>query len=293
MHAAAALVAAVIVLIAAAPRADAAGLKYLASVSMNESTGPFGVLGGLFFDSDKGRLYVTDATNGRILAYDKELEFIAEFKGAEGLVGPTSLVRDSRERIWVSQPVTGQLLVIDLAAKSIANVDFSAVSSSNPIYPGSLDIDNDDFVYMVDRGNQRVLVFDSNLRYVREVQVEGQLIRDVKIGSDGTMYTLNTGDGHINVFGADGGFKFKFGGRNANGRFSFPVSLAIAKGAVYVLDEHKNTIFVFNARGEYMHQFSRDHWMGGGMHFPSYIDADKEGRLYVIDQQNARISIFE
>ena len=94
-------------------------VKHLTSITGSEETGQFGLLGGVFFDEKKGRLYVTDSTNSRILAFDSDLKFVSAFTGGGALALPTSLVRDSLGRFFVAEPTKGHVLMIDMAQRNM------------------------------------------------------------------------------------------------------------------------------------------------------------------------------
>lgn len=273
-----------------------ARVKHLTSITGNPEIGPFGVLGGVFFDEKKKRLYVTDSTNNRILAFDADFGYIIEFTGGGALSSPTSLVKDSKGRFLVAEPTKGHVLLIDMAKKSMDPIDFSSVPKANPIYPGNMAIDSADRLHIVDKANQRILVFDSKLQFERQILVRADRgLSDVKVDSSGHIYALSTADGSVCVFDRKGKLVRKFGKRGtAKGQFRFPVSLAIdRKGLIYVLDQHMNKVLVFNKKGEFVFSFSQLGWREGRLHFPSYIYINNSGRIFVVDRQNARVSVFE
>jgi len=271
-------------------------IKHLYSITGSEETGPLGLIGSVFFDENKGRLYVTDSSNHRILAYDSDFKFVSEFSGGGGLDSPTSLVKDSRGRFFVAQPTTGQVLVIDMVEKRMVPVDFSAVPQANAFSPGNMAVDSQDRLYVVDKANERIVVFGPELNFEKQIRVNsGQGLSDVDVDGAGRVYALNTLDGSIQVFDHDGkrlgGFGKKGSARDA---FQFPVSLAIdGKGRIFVVDQHKSAILVFDKRGEFLYVFSQLGWREGRLHFPSHVFVNHAGKIFVVDRQNARVSVFE
>jgi len=85
-------------------------VKHLTTITGNKEIGHFGLLGGVFFDENKNRLYMADTTNNRILAFDSDLKFVSEFTAGGALDSPTSLVRDGRGRFFVAEPGKGRVL---------------------------------------------------------------------------------------------------------------------------------------------------------------------------------------
>ncbi|MDA3835444.1 MAG: NHL repeat-containing protein, partial [Spirochaetales bacterium] len=242
------------------------------------------------------RIYITDSTNGRILAFDNDFKYISKFTGGGILTFPTSLIRDGKGKFFVAEPTKGHVVVIDIARKSIEPIDFSAVPKANPVNPGNMAIDSADCLYVVDRANQRIIVFDSNLEFEKQILVKGSRgLMDVKVDALGRIYALNSIDGLICVYDRQGNLILKFGGRGADkGEFDFPVSLSInKKGMIFVVDQHKNQVIVFNNKGGFLFTVSMLGWREGRLHLPSFIHISKAGRIFIVDQGNARISIFE
>ena len=271
-------------------------VKHLTSITGNKEIGHFGLLGSVFFDENKNRVYFTDTTNGRILAFDNDFKYVSKFTGGDALTFPTSMVRDSKGKLFVAEPTKGHVLAIDIARKSIKPIDFSAVPKANSINPGNMAIDLTDCLYIVDRANQRIIVFDSNLQFKRQILVKGSHgLMDVKVDAQGRIYALSAIDGSICIYDKQGNLVLKFGSRGADkGEFGFPISLAInKKGLIFVVDQHKNQVLVFNNKGLFLFTVSKLGWREGRLHMPSFIHISKAGQIFIVDQGNARISVFE
>lgn len=281
---------------AAALCAGKGKIKHLTSINRNEETGRLGLLGGIFFDENRKRLYAADTSNKRILAFDVDLKFLSEFNAGGAFEAPTCLARNSKGQFFVGEPTQGCVLLVDIRQRSVNPIDFSAVPEASPIYPGNMAVDPADNLYVIDKANQRVLVFDENLRFDRQVLVQGaKSLGDLRVSSNGNLYTLDTINGSIHVFDSQGDLLRTFGKKGkAKGEFDFPVSLAVCrKGVVYVLDQHKHKVLAFNAKGEFLMEFSQLGWREGRLHYPSYIYVNSAGRIFVVDRGNSRVSIFE
>lgn len=272
------------------------GIKHLTSITRDTETGRLGLLSGVFFDENRNRLYVTDTTNKRILAFDVDLKFVSEFNAGGALEAPTFLVRNSKGQFFVTEPTKGNILFIDIRQKSVKPIDFSGVPKANIIYPGKMTLDSSDNLYVVDKANQRILIFDPDLRFDRQVLVkDGKGLSDVKVDSRGNIYALNTIGGSISVFDSRGNLLQTFGKKGKEKQeFDFPVSLAIhPKGVIYVVDQHKHRVLAFNKKGEFLLYFSELGWREGRLHYPSFICINKAGRIFIVDRGNRRISVFE
>lgn len=273
-----------------------ARVKHLYSITGSEETGRLGLIGGVFFDEEKGRLYVTDSARNRILAFDSDFKFLSEFAGGGALNGPAAIVKDSRGRFFVAQPTTGQVLLIDMVQQTISPMNFSGALGENAIYPANMAIDPEDKLYVADRANARILIFGPDLQFQREIRVPGNGgLNDVAVDAGGRVYALDRLDGSVHVFDSKGRLLLKFGKRGSEeGEFRFPVSVAEdKKGRIFVVDQHASKILVFNSDGKFLFDFAQLGWREGRLHYPSQISVNKAGKVFVVDRQNARVSIFE
>ncbi len=271
-------------------------VNIITTLTGNEDIGPLGLIGGIFFDENKKRLYVSDSSNRRILAYDSEFKYLSALQPGGDLDYPAGLVRGSNGRFIVVEPSKKGVLTIDIKRKSVKLLDFSNVPEGDTFYPGNMTIDSADNIYIIDRANSRVLLFNSNLRFKREVLRENTTsISDIKVDKQGNIYTLSTIEGLVRKYDGSGKKILEFGKRGkGKDEFGFPVSLAVdQKGLIYVVDQHKSKILVFDKRGKFLFAFSRLGWREGRLAFPSFIFINNSGTIFVVDRGNSRISIFK
>ncbi|MBI5183765.1 MAG: NHL repeat-containing protein, partial [Nitrospinae bacterium] len=251
----------------------------------------------LFFNEEKRRLYIADTGNNRLVSFDSDLNYLAEFNADGGLEFPTGVVNDSKERFVVVEGMKRRVLSIDIKTKGIKEIDFTDVKQGKEIYPDMLAIDSNDNLYVVDKANRSILIFDATLRYKRRITVKGDLtsIADIKVDRKGDIYTLDTLRGVVYIFNERGEIIHKFGRKGeGRGEFYFPTSLAVdQRGLIYVVDQHKDKILIFNRKGEFQFDFSQTGWKEGRFRYPSYIFIDRSDRIYVIDRGNNRIQVFK
>jgi len=288
----------VLILALAAPSsllARGSAPEHLVSVVRSAETGAFGLLGGVFYDEGRKRLYVADTTGGRILSYDESFAYVSQFDGGGRLSAPSALVRDVQGRFYVIQAGESVVLAVDMQGKTMIPLDMGSVRGINPVHPVNLALDEDDNLYVADGANQRVLVFGADRLYRRAIPVpDGEGLRDVKV-TGGRVFTVNALKGGVCVYDLSGRLVARFGERGrGTGELAFPVSIAVASGGqIHVLDRHRCKVLVFSAQGTFLHEFSREGWREGRLHFPSYLFRNRAGQLFVVDRQNERVSVFE
>lgn len=272
------------------------GVNIITTLTSNQDIGQLGLIGGVFFDENKKRLYVSDSSNRRLLSYDSEFKYLSSWQPGEALTSPASLVKTSDGRFLVVEPSKRGILRVDMQQRSIKPVDFSAVPEADTFYPGHIAIDHKDNIYIIDRAHSRVLLFNSDLQFKREIVKAGKAtMNDIKVDKQGNIYVLSTIEGIVTKYDGSGKKILEFGKRGqGEDEFCFPVSLAVdQKGLIYVVDQHKSKILVFDRKGEFLFAFSRLGWREGRLAFPSFIFMNDAGMIFVVDRDNSRISIFQ
>jgi DNA-binding beta-propeller fold protein YncE len=271
-------------------------INIITTLHSNQDIGILGLIGGVFFDENKNRLYVTDSTNCRILSYDSEFNYLSSLHPKGDLKNPTSILRTIDGRFLVVEPSKRNIVVIDVTQRSINLLDLSEVPDSETFNPGRMARDSDGNIYIIDKTNNSILVFDSNLKFKKEVIKENKIrFNDIRIDKNGNIYTLSTLEGIARKYDMSGKKILEFGSRGKDKHeFSFPTSLAVDnKGLIYIVDQHKNKVFLFDGKGKYLFSFSRLGWIEGRLAMPSYIFINNSETIFVVDRDNSRVSIFK
>ncbi|MBC2694397.1 MAG: hypothetical protein HF982_03790 [Desulfobacteraceae bacterium] len=270
-------------------------INIITTLGSNQDIGILGLIGGVFFDEIKKRLYFTDSSNCRILSYDSEFNYLSALHPKGDLKNPTSILRTIDGRFLVVEPSKRNVVVIDVVQKLINTLDLAEVSDSATFNPGRMTIDSDGNIYIIDRANNRILVFNSNLKFNKEVIKKSKIrFNDIKVDRQGYIYTLSTLEGVARKYDKSGKKILEFGRRGkSRDEFSFPTSLAVDKGLIYIVDQHKNKIFVFDRKGKFVFNFSGLGWIEGRLSMPSYIFINNSNTIFVVDRDNSRVSIFK
>lgn len=272
-------------------------VNVIATINSNESVGLIGIIGGIFFDENKQRLYVVDSSHSRILSYDSQFNYLSTLRPEGGLKHPIGFVRTKNGKFIVVESSKNSVLKIDIERRSVDLVDFSAVSNNKTgiFYPGSIAIDCDDNVYLVELSENKALLFDAAMKFKKEIFRErGAKINDIKIDKNRNIYTLSTVEGIVRKYNNSGKKILEFGKRGkGKDEFYFPVSLSIdQQGLIYVVDQHKNKIMVFDKNGKFLFDFSQLGWVDGSLSSPDFIFINNSNTIFVADRDNSRISIF-
>ncbi len=279
------------------PYLFSADINLIASLGGDKQMGRLNQPSSIFFDESKKRLYIADTFNHRLVSYDSDFNYISEFNAGGELSYPMSIVRNSREQFFVVGGTgKNELFFIDIPQKIFSRLEIkNAPAKENPILPGKLAIDKNDTLYIIDKGNGRILVVDSSGKYLREIKVEDKLVdfSDVSVDADGNIYSLSTLEGKVYIFNNKGEVSSSFGKRgNGLQEFEFPVSIAVGKnGFIYVLDQHKRSVLTFKKDGAFQFSFSKNEL--GELYEPYHVFTDMGNKIYITDRGNNRIQIFQ
>ena len=152
----------------------------------------------------------------------------------------------------------------------------------------------DNLVYVCDRSNHRIQVFDLDLNFVRSIGSHGSgrgefdQPLDVKFDTAGNMYVADGGNGIVQVMDSSGRFIREFG----QGQLSRPSGLLIADKYVYVSDFSGSCIVVYETSGQYVTSFGRCGRNKGEFRSPYCITSCVDGFIHVCDFSNGRVQIF-
>lgn len=180
--------------------------------------------------------------------------------------------------------------------------------------------DSDDRVYLLTRGEPRVLVYERDGRFVTSF-AEG-LFTDrthgITIGPDDSIYCVDDADHTIRKFTPDGKVVMTLGTSGfasdtgydekkptllqklqsitrGGPPFNRPTNVAVApNGDLYVSDGYGNArVHRFSADGKLIQSWGEPGTGPGQFTLPHGIWVSKDGRVFVADRENDRIQIFD
>ncbi len=170
--------------------------------------------------------------------------------------------------------------------ESFQNIDSVVLDEAGRVYVSDLN---------------RVKVFDSDGVFITDIGTpgngDGQFINEViglAINSQQELYVVDQDGSRVQVFDLEGKFQRQFGQHGSNdGQFLEPQGITIDKlDLVYVSDKLRNDIQVFSRKGEFLYLFGKSGTPGSDLNEPESMAIDK-GKLYVADEENQRIQIYD
>lgn len=171
------------------------------------------------------------------------------------------------------------------------------------VRPHDLDFSpTEDKLYVIDRDNQRVQVFDKNGTFLLEWGSEGDgeseftLPYGLDVDKEGNVWVADRGSNRIQKFDSEGNFLLEFGsGGRDEGQFSHPRQVAVddALQYVYVADSRNHRIQKFDINGNFVDSFGTEGNQSGQFNLPTSVIIDSTGNLFVNERGNERIQKFD
>ena len=263
-----------------------------------------------------GRLYVADTYLKGVLVMDPtERDFYAFAPDSNvRLRQPLALQVDSRDNVWVADGALRSILCFDAEENLLLMFGTDAGRGKRKIptleRPAGLALDEErNRVYVSDAKLHQVFVFDMKGKFLArfggpgpepgQFAYPGALLVD----GEGRLLVTDTLNGRVQVFDPDLKLVQVLGGRgDTPGHFGQPKSLAVdSEGHIYVTDAvyHNFQIFGRDSREEDPDKLSVLMFVGesgrkpGDFRIPGGIYINSSDQIFVADQMNGRIQVFQ
>ncbi len=247
------------------------------------------------------KIYVTDTAAGDVFIFDpinKEANSVNTM-GARFFFKPIGVTTDDQNRIFITDSQTDKVTVLDQEGKVLATL-----KPRTPFkQPSGIAADSErNRLYVIDTHNHHIEVFAlDTLKHEDTIGKRGKdegefnFPSNIAVDSEGHVYVVDTMNGRVQIFDAEGRFIHMFGQfGDIPGMFARPKGIDVdSEGHIYVVDAAFNNVQIFNQEGEPMMAFIGYGDDRGGMILPSGIALGPEDYVYVIDSWNRRVKVLE
>lgn len=219
---------------------------------------------GIAFDHSGRFLFVVDQSNHRIQVFDTQTQEAITCAGSKGLGSqhfdtPCGIVADRENRVVVSDLLNHRLQVLEFHPKTgelypCRTVGCMGSGEGQFSFPKGLGITENGWILVCDSGNHRVQVLDmlDGFKFVREIGCYG----------------------------------------SAEGQFDSPLDAAVSCNGEIIVSDSNNRIQIFDAKGAFLRSFGVRGRKDGFFHYPVNITVNDENALFVCDQGNHRVQVF-
>ena len=247
---------------------------------------------------DKGQLFVTEHWDCRYTVLDSRGQRVLTIGsiGKPPFECPTGIAIDGEGNVYVAS--AHKVQKFNRNGDVTKSVGKWGRSIGEFVWPYGVRYHNRQ-VYVCDKDNGRVQVFDSDLNFVQSFGTRGdgpgQLKdpRDIDFDTQGNIYVLDYNKHQVLVFSEGGQYLHHFGQKGqGKGELYYPQGLRISGDYVYVTEWANNRVSVFHTSGEFVHSFGK---YGSGrdeLNNPCDITVDQDGFVFVCDPGNSRIQVF-
>ena len=252
---------------------------------------------GIAFNS-RGEMIVSEWECDQIAIFDIRGQRIRTF-GSHGyspeqMVYPSGIAIDDMNNIYVTSPNKLQKFTSSGELINCVGQEGSKEGEFND--PRGLALHNNQ-VYVCDRNNHRIQVFDLDLNFIQFIgsygKGRGEFDKplDVKFYTDGNMYVAEFDNARVLVLDRSGHFIRMFD-EEGKGKLCGPTALHIVDKYVYVSDDIGHCIVVYETSGQFVTSFGGWGQEEGEFRFPHCIASCADGFIYVCDYGNDRVQIF-
>ena len=252
---------------------------------------------GIAYNS-RGNMIVSECLSHRVSTFDisgkKILSFRSHGDSPDQMKYPTGITVDDMDNIYVSSQ--HRLQKFSSSGELIKCVGQMGWEEGNFDDPCGVTL-HDNQLYVCDRDNHRIEVFDIDLNFVRSIGSHGKgrgefnAPLDVKFDTADNMYVADYNNSRVQLLDSSGHFIRAFGEKGKR-KLDGPLCLHIADKYVYVSDNSGNCIVVYDILGRFITSFGGYGQKEGEFNAPGCITSCVDGFIHVCDWINDRVQIF-
>ena len=239
--------------------------------------------------NSRGEIIVTRSK--KIDVFSREGTRLSSMKPAKfGITDPTGIFVDNCDNVYIAEYEKRRIVKLNREMKVLRMHSSKETSGLFGLTMVGREL------MACDYKTNSILVFSNELKFLREISsdINGLSgIRDVSSDDDGNLYISDYVNSCIQVLNREGEFLRSFGcDENGENRLSGPSGVCVAGQHVYVANFNNHMISVFTTRGEYVTSFGQEGSSKGDFNCSWGVFVDKDGFIYVCDNDNHRIQIF-
>lgn len=255
------------------------------------------------------KFFVSDISRAAVMVFDldgHEMRTLEIPDGTPPLQLPLSIAVDREGLIYVLERRSASVFVFQKNEKFLKIISLKSISITSPT--GMIVDKVRNQMYISDAAARKIFVTDLSGVLIRTVGAPGDsdgqfnLPVSLALNSKGHLIVADAFSANVQVFDHAGTFLRKVGARgDSPGTFQLIKSVAVdSSDNMYVVDGRAHNITIFNEQGDLLlvlggfYAASETGKLApGGFSVPIGIDIDASDRIFVVDQMNTRIQVFQ
>lgn len=252
---------------------------------------------------DGGNIYILDELNQRVHKKDQDNNLLLLF-GSKGYEDgqfqlPRGLALDSEGYIYVSDCISNIIQKFDPSGSFVWKRGGTGIDNGQLRYPTGLAIGMSDqsieLIYVADRFNQRIQVFDKNGNF-QFIFADSSILKApeyIAIDSDKNLWVTDIGLNKVLKFDKNGNLLLGFGSWGTDpGQFMATSGITVdQEGFVYVFDRWNGRIQKFDQNGNFILMWGEIGSDDGQLHGLG-LASDLDSNIYIADYWNFRVQKF-
>ncbi len=258
----------------------------------------FSAPAALALDEKAGVIYVADTKAGEIDGFTMQGMPKLRYGAREGLIAPIGVAVDAQGTLYVTENEAAPIRVISAKGESSAFEIPKGDAKETP-KPGRLVLDRDGNLYVVDRANERLCVFDAKkaLKFCitgTDAKHGFKGLQDAMVDRQGRIYTLDKSGMPVQVFDKKGKLLYRFAYQGEGDQdISSPAGLFMDRNdQIWVVDRGQHALKVFDRSGSFLRRFGAYGTDEGLLFQPVDAEMDSFGRTYVVEAGARRLQVF-
>lgn len=265
----------------------------------------------------ENRVYVADSHNNRVQVFDLDGAYLFQWGGTgveDGQfrrnrgIGATPFTGPDAA-IFVTDAKNDRVQKFTLEGAHLASWGSIGDGLEEFFRPRPVEIASNGVIFVGDMDNHRVKIYSPDLQVLRifgeRGDGPGQFGAPHDFAVQGSrLYVVDHLNSRVQILTRQGAYLGEFGGAGPpedplrDGHFVWPMGLTMdPEGNLFVTDtDHPDDtldrVQKFTPEGEWLASFGRHGSGVGELSRPTGIASDAQGRLYVTDSENARVTIW-
>ena len=246
--------------------------------------------------NDKSLIVVGDTGNDRLLRFsfqEKTVKAATEIKIPQ-LSNPICVQLNSRGEIFALDGKHRRIVRLDPEGGFKGYLAPEGMPSSSAMVPRSFKIGRDDTIYILDIFLARVLVLDSQGKYLKQIEFprEYAFFSDLTVNSKGAVLLIDSIQARV-FSAANNADTFSPLTGPLKEYLNFPVGITTDKrGTIYLADGHGGAIVILASDGSFLGKQLSPGWNEGRLYYPTQICINEKDEIFIADRGNNRIQIF-